>query len=982
MRYVYWVRTRAGRLLVMLLAMVIYSLLLTLDGLRFFPQAADSSSTLLHVARFGFSAFVALIFLAVGALVWLYARDRRVALLLFCFSFVMMLSFAVQTGATSNDPLLSTIGDASSAISPYLFLILLLLFPRDYLSLPLQSGVGLRDRFQSNGQYYLFLLLRGYLIVLALLSAIVMLDNALYYLLTVQLSGLSNTIDYIYYLFVLPAIILTIIVSYRQSTSLRERQQLRFFVGGVILAFAPFLVLTVLPLLLNLPSGYVVDSQVSTATAILLPLSLGYSILRYQILVFDMYVRRAVAWIAGGVSLAVLGYLVFTLSDIFLSHNTLLYAICLALALLVLSPSAWWLARVITERLFFNEIRHYRQLIDRPNLLSRETIVLDEGSRLLTLAAVDAFETQEVCLFVLDAETGYYQLSPALKEGDTGDVSRRLLMRHLLDTVKLSTGEITQIHRHVSLTDGADWLDANAAIIMRVDAAKRPLFLSEACKAEEDQPTGLARYLIRTAPLGKDPLLAPVRVQSNMIGLLVLGERGDHQPYAGPDFEVIDLLLSRFSPVLETARLYQQASRHVATLDALYSANITLEKPYQSIEEVAIAYATAAAEAVQAGAEVWLYDKTERSLRHILHTGSGPGWIAQKSIGSLQESDWSPWFYDGESPRAGQGLSSHVPPCLPRMPGFPFAWLPLDKGGQRYGVLVLVYPRPHIFSQQERRILEMFAVQCAAAIENAQITIALRAAYEHQKELDRLKDQFITTASHELRTPLTAVQGYIELLHQYNARLSPEERADFIAKAHRGCDELVLMVNNIMDASHVQIDIEQVRLKSVSLIDPVLHVLEIVEGIARREKRAIRLEVPTDIVVMADELRLRQILLNLVSNAFKYSPAGTPIEIAAEQHDQAITVHVRDYGPGILPEDQQRLFERFTRLERDINSPVRGAGLGLYISKQLVEAMGGQIWVESAGKPGEGSDFCFTLKCMKVDQALHPVFGQLEHQEV
>src|SRR5258708_20113258 len=102
-----------------------------------------------------------------------------------------------------------------------------------------------------------------------------------------------------------------------------------------------------------------------------------------------------------------------------------------------------------------------------------------------------------------------------------------------------------------------------------------------------------------------------------MIGILVLGQRGDREPYAGPDFEAIDLITSRFSPVLETARLYEQASQHVATLNTLYSASATLEEAYQSIEEVAVAYATIPAGAVMAAAQLWLHSQLDKKLLPI-----------------------------------------------------------------------------------------------------------------------------------------------------------------------------------------------------------------------------------------------------------------------------------------------------------------------------------------------------------------------------
>ena len=209
------------------------------------------------------------------------------------------------------------------------------------------------------------------------------------------------------------------------------------------------------------------------------------------------------------------------------------------------------------------------------------------------------------------------------------------------------------------------------------------------------------------------------------------------------------------------------------------------------------------------------------------------------------------------------------------------------------------------------------------------------------------------------------------MLSEYNLLLTPEAREEFIAKAHRGCDELVLMVGNIMDASRVGIDAENIRLSPISLPESVLHILEILEGITKRENRSVEVDIPPSLLVMADDLRLRQVLLNLVSNVLKYSPAGSPIAITADVHDEDVTLYVRDSGLGVPLEDQQHLFERFMRLDRDMNSPVRGAGLGLYISKQLIEAMGGRIWVESTGHPGEGSTFSFTLKSAMVSQAIN-----------
>jgi signal transduction histidine kinase len=949
---------QVGRWLAVMAVVLVYLVLLCSDAWVFFPRSAYRPYAFL---QFGLSALAALLFLAVGALVWLYARRRGVALLLLCFCTGMMMTFIVQTGAAEGDLTLSVIGGVSGVVALLFFSTLLLVFPQNVLA-PLPARSQLRQRSGALPVLLRWLLLPllapAYLGLVVLLSLLVSCHLAFYDWGTSPHLGWLNFVDYTYYLLTLCGILTSIAHLYRRTATLREQQQHRLFMGAVILAFTPFLLLNVLPWWLRIPLA--VDPRFSTLPLALLPPLLGYSILRYQILVLDRYIRRAVAWIVGVVGLLMLAYgtailsLMLPLPD--LAARTLVSVTTMA----VLAPLIWWLAQVLTERLFFSEIIHYRRLVEVPHSLESEGADLNKVARLLTVALVNAFETREVCLFVLDEESGYYRLCPALSSGDPLDEARlRLLGRLFPGDPEAATNEY-------------GWLTLAAPLIERLALARFPFRLSELASSLEREPVGLARYLQTTVTQETlDPLLVPVRAQGRLIGALVLGARGDHQPYAGPDFEAIELILARFSPMLETARLYAQASRHTAMLNALYSVNALPMSAIETIEDVAVNYAEVAARAVSAGAEVWLYNEEEDCLERVASLSGGPPLSAARRLTSLQEPDWRPWFYESNESYLYHDLSSHIPPCLPQTPRFPFAWLPLRRAQRRLGVLVLTYSRAHVFSCEEKHILEMFACQCATMLENAKITLELKEAYEQQKELDRLKDQFIMTASHELRTPLTAVLGYIELLKEYHLHLSPEVRADFIARAHRGCDELVLLVSNIMDASRVHLDAEHMQLESVDLLKSVEHVVEILDALSKRERHTLRVSIPAGIYVLADELRLRQILLNLISNALKYSPPGTDVEINSRVTDERVTVSVRDYGLGVPPEAQKHLFERFVRLDRDMNSPVRGAGLGLYISEQLVQAMGGRIWVESSGVPGEGSTFSFALQRAPQPSPLH-----------
>ncbi|WP_162179502.1 ATP-binding protein [Thermogemmatispora carboxidivorans] len=317
-------------------------------------------------------------------------------------------------------------------------------------------------------------------------------------------------------------------------------------------------------------------------------------------------------------------------------------------------------------------------------------------------------------------------------------------------------------------------------------------------------------------------------------------------------------------------------------------------------------------------------------------------------------------------------------------------FVPLRYGEKVLGLLSVQSYRPHAYTQRHLELLKEIGIQAAIAMNNAQLYTELREALKQAQESERLKNHFLMTASHELRTPLTAIQGYLELLGDFGESLDEEAKARFINNARRACEELVLLLGNVMDASRIDQDRVMLKMEPVQIIRPVMLILEILEPILVREERSMTIEVPEDLQVWADDLRLRQILLNIVGNALKYTPVGSPVAISARplsweelcclpslagQHCPArppsgafALIAVRDWGPGISRADQARLFTRFMRLPNALNSMQRGAGLGLYLCRQLTEAMGGSIWMESEGIAGEGSTFYIALPLYSEEQ--------------
>lgn len=297
---------------------------------------------------------------------------------------------------------------------------------------------------------------------------------------------------------------------------------------------------------------------------------------------------------------------------------------------------------------------------------------------------------------------------------------------------------------------------------------------------------------------------------------------------------------------------------------------------------------------------------------------------------------------------------------------------PLVAGGHIIGVLIFGRAVPpgtnneRIFDISDLPHAQGFVEQAGVTFANAQLYQHLRTAHERLKELDQLKDQFMITASHELRTPLTAVQGYIELIVQYDETLPPEQRREFLQKAQLGCEELSVLLRNVMDASRLEAEagIKPALISRVSVKEMIEKVQLMIEPQVTHEQRDVLVGVPPHLVVYADPLRLHQVLMNVSNNALKYSPAGTPISFSARvfiDQGRFIIISIADKGKGIQPQDQANLFQRFVRLEADMNSPVRGSGLGLYISRRLIDAMGGKIWIESSGIAGEGSVFHIQL---------------------
>jgi PAS domain S-box-containing protein len=228
------------------------------------------------------------------------------------------------------------------------------------------------------------------------------------------------------------------------------------------------------------------------------------------------------------------------------------------------------------------------------------------------------------------------------------------------------------------------------------------------------------------------------------------------------------------------------------------------------------------------------------------------------------------------------------------------------------------------------------------------------------REVERLKDEFVSIVSHELRTPLTSIRGSVQLVLEDVGAGGGDEARHLLQIALNNCERLIRIINDILDVSKMEAGRVVVRLKP-SQIGDLIH--QAVHGIAPTALAGgvrVVTTIPEGLpVVMADPDRIVQALVNLLSNAVKVAPPGSAVTVSAEPSADAVTVAVADEGEGIAPENLGRLFQKFQQLDSSASRRKGGTGLGLAITKALVEQHGGRIWVES--QPGLGSRFSFTI---------------------
>ena len=236
-----------------------------------------------------------------------------------------------------------------------------------------------------------------------------------------------------------------------------------------------------------------------------------------------------------------------------------------------------------------------------------------------------------------------------------------------------------------------------------------------------------------------------------------------------------------------------------------------------------------------------------------------------------------------------------------------------------------------------------------------------------EKEIDQMKSDFISLVSHELRTPLTSIIGFVSFILDGKAGAINDRQRNSLARVQRQSKRLAALINDLLDISRIESGRIQMEQESISLLEIVTQRLEEIRPQADEKSIRLVLTAPESIPdILGDEARMGQVFTNLIGNAIKFTPNNGEVSVKVEADGNLLHVEVIDTGPGIPAEERQKIFDKFYQLSDISTRQQGGSGLGLSITKSIVEAHGGKLWIDD-GNQGKGSNFQFVLPLVRED---------------
>jgi signal transduction histidine kinase/DNA-binding response OmpR family regulator len=456
-------------------------------------------------------------------------------------------------------------------------------------------------------------------------------------------------------------------------------------------------------------------------------------------------------------------------------------------------------------------------------------------------------------------------------------------------------------------------------------------------------------------------LAQPLLYHGRLLGVMTLTHAEPGRCFSDDDLERLTLFAAQAAIAIENARLYEGMERRatrlqtLARLSQLISASLDMEAVLHEIAQAAAALTDAAV------VSIWIADEAAQTLTRRAASD------VPVSIGTLTQT--VPFGERSVGWVAQHRQPLHIPDVFVDRRVVPQEWhrahgltsllaVPIEHGGRLLGVLVLNAHRPFQLNADEQTLLDAFVSQAAVAIRNAALYAIQAEAREAAESATRAKSEFLANMSHELRTPMNGILGMTTLALE--TTLTAEQR-EYLEAAKASADALLTLLNDILDFSKIEAGKLALEPVVFRLRDSLDHVVKPLAFQAHEKGLELTYQIHPEVpdVVIGDPGRWRQVLINLLGNAIKFTARGAVrLDVARESSAGSgvwLHVAVKDTGIGIPPEKQRLIFEPFTQADGSTTRQYGGTGLGLAITRQLVNLMGGRLWVES--QVGRGSTF-------------------------
>jgi signal transduction histidine kinase len=470
-------------------------------------------------------------------------------------------------------------------------------------------------------------------------------------------------------------------------------------------------------------------------------------------------------------------------------------------------------------------------------------------------------------------------------------------------------------------------------------------------------------------PLGDAPLLKNVDFSKPLV---VRGETIGHLAVAGGKqiseeaAEIAEAIAARVSVHLETLRLGEELQKRAAELQTVAKLSATASTVLDPDELLQSVVDLTKERFHLYHAHIYLANDAWKTL--LLAAGAG-------EVGMAMTAEQHTIAYDAEKSIVARAFRERAavivndvqadPSFLPN-PLLPETRaeiaVPLIVGDKALGVFDVQSQTVDRFTEEDANIYTTLASQVGVALQNARLYAEQAATLTQLRELDRLKSSFLANMSHELRTPLNSILGFADvILEELDGPLT-ENMSNDLRLIQKNGAHLLHLINDVLDMAKIEAGRMNLNPENFFLIELLEEVTGLTSSLASERNNALFIESASDqsISIYADRTRLRQVMINLVNNAIKFTERGK-ISILMERRDDLVYVAVKDTGIGIPPENLESVFQEFTQVDTSTTRKAGGTGLGLPISRRLVEMHGGRLWAESSGVPGEGSTFMMEL---------------------